>query len=121
MSKLIFERYKKPLVVEVLSDAKQWNFSGKTYGDLSEGVVDNFKKGKQLTIVGHAEHPLGYIFLMSDYAFGKADETGKPHKPWGIRHTNVKFLRDAPSPTLLGSSWLGKLKSAILRLISKGR
>lgn len=97
--KVKYSRYDKPVVVETTRpDVKLWDFNYNTWGDISSHPIDTFAKGHEITIVGQAEHPLGGVYLMTEFSFGNADEDGSPHKTWGVNAVDVKQIAEAPAP-----------------------
>lgn len=94
-----YEKYEQPIRVEVLKDnTKLWDFNYKTWGEITANEVDTFNKGHGIDIVGQAEHPLGGIYLMTQFSFGNADEDGAPHKTWGVNAVDVKEVGPAVVP-----------------------
>lgn len=73
-----------------------YDLSKKTWAELGAAVVKQLNKGDPFVAVGKYQHPLGGVYYMTDYSFGKADTTGTPDHTFGV---NTVDLSPAPEPT----------------------
>ena len=81
-----------------LQPTNVYELNRSTWDELSSGIVKKLNQGDPFIAVGKYHHPLGGVYYMTDFSFGKADETGTPDHWYGINTVDLEPQPQAPAP-----------------------
>lgn len=97
-AKSTYTRFEKPLNLKAKNQpTNAYSLDGGSWSVLNNAIVKQLNQGDPFVAVGKAKHPLGGVYYMTAYSFGRADETGTPDHNYGINTVDL-VLEVPPAP-----------------------